>query len=262
MPVVESVKTLNSVVRTVIFLGLAGGLGYGGYVGYEQYVKPGLQARQAMEDLAELKEKYQGVAADLEKVTIDLEQAKRENDRLQTSLKLLKVDRRLAQLEVLEKTTNEQGEPVLRVRFTEIDQDGNAIGASRDFELRGDRLYVDCWVVKFQDKYVEQADALRAASLCVFKSIFGDLDGPAGAKALDTPSEGQAPGIYRDANQLAFEQQIWNDFWNVSNNPELQDQLGIRASHGEAIYIRAEPGKTYNVSIRSSGATSLEPARD
>lgn len=253
MAVMESIKTMNSVIRTLLVLGVAGGLGYGGYVGYEQYVKPGFQAQQAIEELAELREQFKTTQADLERT-------RKENDRLQTSLKLLKVDRRLAQLKVLEKTTNDEGEPVLLVRFTELDQDGMPVGAERDFELRGDRFYIDCWVVKFQDKYVEQADALRAASLCVFKSIFGDLDGPAGAQPLDVASSG-APGVYRDDRQLEFERKIWEDFWNVSNNPDLQDSLGIRASHGEAIYVHAEPGMTYNVSIRSSGATSLEPVR-
>ena len=252
MAVIESVKTVNSLFRTLIFVGLTAGVGYGGYVGYENYVKPGLQAQQALADLAELQSRYA-------KQADELKASQHENDRLKTSLKLLKVDRRLAKLKVLEKSTNEQGEPILTIRFTEVDDQGAPVGASRDFVLRGERLYVDCWVVKFEDRYIEQSDALRSASLCVFKSIFGDLDGPSGAKSLDRKTENAAPGIYQGSEQSAFEQQIWNDFWNVSNNPGLQKDLGIRASHGEAVYIFAEPGKTYDVKIRSSGATSLEP---
>ena len=248
----ESVKTLNSVVRTTIFLGFVGIVGYGSFVGYENYIKPGIEAKEALAELDQLKVDYKNQAAELERLTD-------ENDRIKTSLRLLKVDRRLANVQVMETSENEAGEPIMLVRFTEFDELGEPVGSSRDFELRGDKMYVDCWVVKFGDKYVEQADALRSASLCVFKGIYGNLDGPEGAKSLDSDSHDAYPDVYSDERKTAFEEQIWADFWQLANDEKSQEELGIRAIHGQANYLKVEPGKLYEVNVRSSGAASLEP---
>lgn len=262
----ENVKTVNSSARTVLLAGVLGVLGWGGYVGYNSYIKPGLEANQAMEKLANVEKQLAEKDAALVETKQNLvaaaeknEKLNDENEKLNTSLKLLKIDRRMGNIEVLEKSQNEKGEPTLLVRFTEIDELGDPVGSSRDFTLRGDKLYIDCWIVQFKDKYVEQQDLLRSASLCVFKSIFGEIDGPTGAFALDNQTE-QRPGIYGDDDQRnKFEEKIWSDFWAVSNDPSLQDDLGIRASHGQANYVKAQEGKVYQVKIRASGAASLEP---
>jgi len=254
----ENVKTVNSSARTVMLAGVLGVLGWGGYVGYNSYIKPGMEANQAIEKLAEVEKQLAEKDAALVENKKELKVVTEEKEKLQTSLKLLKIDRRMGNIEVLEKSQNEKGEPTLLVRFTEVDELGNPVGSSRDFTLRGDKLYIDCWIVQFQDKYVEQEDLLRSASLCVFKSIFGEIDGPMGAFALDNQTQHQ-PGIYKDDEQNRFEEKIWSDFWAVSNDPSRQDELGIRASHGQANYVKAETGMVYQVKIRSSGAASLEP---
>lgn len=256
--IMTSVKVVNSAIRTLIAAGLLGAVGYGGYFGYENYIKPGMNAKQAVEDLEALEKEFAIQQQALAEKTEQLEVVQVENEKLQTSLKLLKVDRRMANVEVLELGTDENGRPEMLVRFTEIDQNGNPVGASRDFSLSGDRLYIDCWVVNFEDKYVEEADALRSASLCVFKSIYGDIDGPRNAHSLDQESVSSgAPGVYRDDQQSAFEQKIWDDFWNVCNDNDKQRELGIRASYGQANYMRVEEGKVYQVQLRSSGSTTI-----
>ena len=248
----ENVKTLNSVVRTGIFACLMGGLGYGGYVGYNEYIKPGIEAKQMVAELDDLK-------AEFEKTTEQLDQTLIENDKLKTSNRLLKVDRRMANIEILDLVKNEADEPVMVVRFTELDKYNQPLSESKEFELRGDKMYVDCWVVKFDDKYIEQSDALRSASLCVFKSIFGNLDGPEGSQPLDTHSQDDYPVVYSDNAKSRFEQQIWGDFWRLANDEQSQQELGIRAIHGQANYLKVQKGKVYKVTVRASGAPSLQP---
>ena len=48
-------------------------------------------------------------------------------------------------------------------------------------------------------------------------------------------------------------------FWSVANDKRTQEDVGIRAAHGQANYIRVEPGKTYKFNVRASGGGSLEP---
>ncbi len=211
--VMSNVKIVNSVVRTGLMMVVAGGVGYGGWFGYTNYVKPSRDAKQALADLAELK-------ADFEVQGQQLVAANLAKQKLETALKLIKVDRRMANVEVMEKGVDEQGNPYLEVRFTEIDAQGNPVGISRDFTLSGEKLYINCWIVSFEDKYVEEADPLRAASLCVFKGIYGEIDGPVGAKSLDQDSvqHGMPPGIYNDDRKNEFEAGIWGDFWRVCND--------------------------------------------
>ena len=260
------VKTVNSSVRTLLLVGVCGAVGYGGYVGYENYVKPSQEAKQAMQDLEVLKEDFAKQAEQLKQNQLQLEQTAEElkiseelNERLETSMKLLKVDRRIANITVLEKGTDDEGEPFMEVSFTEVDEHGEQVGYTKNYVIKGEKVYIDGWVASFDDKYVEQADELRSASIFAFKSIYGDAEMPKNAQRLDAESQSDAPGIYKDSKQRDFEQKIWSDFWAVCNDNSLQEELGIRTVQGQTSYLKPELGRTYQVKIRASGGMELDP---
>lgn len=261
--VMENVKLFNSLIRTLLFAAILGGLGFAGWTGYNRYVLPAQQAKEAMAQLDAMQTKFVTLERDFQAKEKELAQARLQNEKLQTSIKLLKIDRRVANVSVIKKGIDDQGEPFLDVEFLELDKEGKPLGVPRPFHLRGDKLYVDCWLVKFEDHYIEQSDALRSASLCVFKSIWGDLDGPNGGQSLDRISDTSgpiAPGVYSTHEKAnPFEVKIWTDFWTVSNSLEKQKELGIRASHGQVNYMLVEPGQVYQVDLRSSGGISLKP---
>ena len=265
----ENVKTLNSVTRTAVFVVILGAVGYGSWFCYDSFLRPGLEAKTAKADLDALRvqfdeqrEKYTKLESDYKEQGIALKETLKINQQLETSMKLLKVDKRMAKVDVLEKSKNEKGQTTLKVRFTEMDKNGKPVGASREFDLKGERFYVDCWIVNFDDHYIENADALRACSLCVFKSIYGELDGPNGGYSLDKNSMSPVPGVYRLAGQNEFEQQIWDQFWSVANDPKKQAELGIRTAYGQANYLLAEEGKSYSVQLRASGGASIDVLND
>ena len=234
-------------------LGAFSAVGYGGYFGYNNYVKPSQDAKQAIADLADLKLEF-------EKQEVALRESEALNERLETSMKLLKVDRRLANVTVMETGADDEGNPFMEVSFTEVDEADNPIGTTRIYTLQGDKLYIDGWVATFEDKYIEQADELRSASLFVFKSIYGDAEMPRDAQRLDVETQDNSPpGIYNDSRKREFEQKIWSDFWKVCNDAQLQQELGIRTSQGQTSYVKPVEGKTYRVNIRSSGGMSLSP---
>jgi hypothetical protein len=263
MAVMENVKIVNSLMRTLILLAAAGGVGYAGWYGYENYVIPAQRAKIALAELESMQTRFADLEKDFKLQEVELANVRLQNEKLQTALKLLKIDRRLANVKVLEKGISPEGEPFLQVEFLEVDKEGKAVGSPRQFKLRGDKLYVDCWLVKFEDQYIEQADTLRAASLCVFRSIWGDLDGPNGGQSLDQRGEGDtpgAPGIYASfATANPFESQIWQDFWTVANDPQKQKSLGIRANHGQVNYVLVEQGQVYQIEARASDGVSIRP---
>lgn len=259
---IEGIKAINSVVRTFLVLGVAGLVGYGGYHGYHQFVVPAGEAREAKEKLEAVSRQNAELQNKVAEQTVRLDELQRLNDKLQTSLKLIKLDRRVAWIRVREKGKAEDGTPFMDVEFVEMDREGKKPAAEPlSYRLRGERLYVDCWLVKFEDRYVEDADLLRNATLCVFKEIYGDLDGPSSAQKLDRASGDQmVPAGYNDAAVNEFERRIWYDFWRVANSSALQRELGIRAAHGQANNILAEAGQTYIVELRASDGVTLRPA--
>ncbi len=248
----ENVKVVNSTVRTGVALLVLGGVSLGGYLGYDKYVKPAMEAEQAKADLVSLQAEY-----DVQQRELD--RAQREKEKLATSLKLIKLDRRLAELLVLDKGVDEDGKPYMEVRFSELDHQGNVIGVEREFLISGEVVFIDSWIVSFKDKYVEGGDELRGTALIVFKGIYGELDGPTGAKTLDVQTSAGPPGIYKTGEQNAFEQKIWTDFWAVANDELKQEAMGIDAAYGQANYIKARKGKRYRVVLHASGGSSITP---
>lgn len=259
---IEGVKAANGLMRTLLMLVVAAVIGWSGWIGYTQFILPAQQSREALAQIEVLKSELAEAQTQLQTQRQALAQAQQDNERLQTALKLLKINRRLAQITVLEQGHTDEDEPYMVVSFVEVNDVGQAIGPAMPFRLRGERLYLDCWIVKFEDRYIEQADVLRGASLCIFKGLWGELDGPMGGHSLDalTQTTQSPPGIYRHAADVtAFERQIWHDFWSVANDRRRQREMGIRANHGEAPYVLVEPGMTYHVELRASGGVSIVP---
>ena len=95
----------------LVFLGV---VSYFGYLGYDQYVRPGIEAKKIKKEMAALLVKYDQQGELLAKT--------------QTFLKLIKVDQRLALIKILDKgTEQESGEPYFDVEFIEIDKTGRAV---------------------------------------------------------------------------------------------------------------------------------------
>jgi hypothetical protein len=169
------------------------------------------------------------------------------------------MDSRVARLRVLDKKTDEAtGELTTTVEFVELDDQGNEIGAPKVLRLEGDQIYIDFWVVKFDDKYVEQADLSRGTSIALFRRIFSEKRKPEEGFVLDEPNS--LPAKYAQGGEPnEFEQKIWHDFWKIANDREAAEELGIRAAHGEAVSIKLEEGRSYRVVLRASDGLSIMP---
>lgn len=261
----ENVAIVNSAFRTVLAVVLVGGIGIGGWYGYATYNAKDLEIRQTAEALAEardtlvmkeiaLKEKD----ATIDSLHVDIEKKNREIDRLGTALRLLKVDHRIARLTVVDQAADaDSGELTSLVEFQELNESGEPIDAPKQFRIAGDIVYVDAWVVKFDDKYVEKAEIDRSTSLVLFRRIFGERQKPLEGFPLD--QAGSRPGAYSKGGEPTdLEKRIWGDFWSVANDEVRQAELGIRAAHGEAPSLKVQKGKSYRIEVRASGGLSFD----
>lgn len=255
----ETVGTINSTIRTLLALAVCIVLAAISYIVYERLSAQNRELAEARLVAAETEEKLRDAETQIDALRADVELKQAQIERLETSLHLLKTDQRLARLEVLEQVPDEEtGRVITRLTFTELSPDGDAISEPREFEIVGDVIYLDNWVVKFNDEYVEQADLQRGTSLALFRRIFGEYESPSEAALID--EVGAMPQAYRrGGNPSEFEREIWEDFWTFANDRAAAEAKGIRAAHGEALSMKVEAGRRYRVVLRASDGLSIIP---
>ena len=267
--VVETVQTINSAVRTFIAVVILGGAGIGGYSFYSKYSERDRELRESNKALTsaklELDSAKTELASKIQQVNdleIDVAEKQERINRLETALQLLKVDQRLARLEIIRQDKNEEtGEINTTVRFVELSPNGDTISDPREFKLHGDVIYVDNWIVKFDDKFIEEADLERGTSLCLFRRIFGENQSPIDGYSLD--EVGMRPQAYARGGVMSdFEKEIWKDFWEFANDPRRAAEMGIRAANGEAVSVKVREGMKYSLELRASGGMSISPIID
>jgi outer membrane murein-binding lipoprotein Lpp len=267
----ENVSTVNSFLRTLLAMVVIGALGFGGWFGYTTFNAKEIEARTKAKELAEANDKLLRVQHDLDAAAADIavksarieEQAteiktlNEQVDKLETSLTLLKVDHRVAKLSVIDQTKDEAtGKLTTLVEFVEVNSDGQPIDTPREFRIPGDTVFVDAWVVEFEDKYVEQADLERGTSLILFKRLFGNDQKPDDGYPLD--EHGAAPKAYARGGKMSdFEKSIFDDFWSIANDKEKATEKGIKANYGNADYVKVQKGKTYKVELRASSGPKI-----
>jgi len=264
----ENISTLNSFVRTVLAVVVLGGVGGGGWYAYYKYNAKEFEAQEKATKLAEATKKLEDAEADIaakakliqEKDT-KISTLNKDIEKLRTRMALLKVDHRLARLTVVnQEKRGEKGDLYTTVEFVELNDEGApyTTDPARVFDIKGDLVYIDSWVVKFDDKYIEEKDLDRGTSLCIFNRIYGEQQQPIEGFPLDR--RGTRPtGYARGGQETEFERKIWDDFWNIANDPVKAKEMGIRAASGESPNMRVQKGKSYRVTLRASGGLSITP---
>jgi hypothetical protein len=182
------------------------------------------------------------------------------NQALEAAVRLLRHTERRARLVVLDQGPGADGQVRTRVRFTELDSQGGAVGETRELSLEGEEVYVDALVIKFEDSFVTAGDALKGKALLLFRRIFTDRRRPADGDVLDR--EGQMPQSYAaERAPTAFERELWARFWELANNPEEAQRRGVRALHGEAVSTRLRKDRIYTITLRSTGELAIQAAQ-
>jgi hypothetical protein len=263
---VKIFAAVNNLASALVSLAILAALGFAGwyvvrtYLG-EKWEREAIQAKLADRELKvqTLSHELDASKAEISSLNQDLEAKRQEIQRLATALRLLKVDHRVAQIDVLSQQGSEKTKDLMtKFSFTELDSSGKPIETPRVFVIKGDVAYVDAFVVKFSDESVEVGDPLRSTSLCLFRRVFGELQRP--KDGFDLDRVGAQPTVYRTGREPSeFEREIWSRFWDYANNPEEAQKKGIRAAHGEAPSQQLRPGKRYKVLLRSSSGLTFVP---
>lgn len=236
----RALSAFTGLARAVASLVMVSLVGIGSWLGYKAYT-----GRDA---------EWEQVVAEQR---AEIEKLQREKEELATRNRLLKVDHRIARLDVIDQR-KEGDQTITKVNFVEVDENGEPLHSSRSYDLKGEEVWIDAWVVKFKDEYVETGHPLQGKSIYWLKGIFGENETPAEAQPLDQP--GNVPAPYRGGDVASdFEQKIWKEFWTVARDPKKLEEIGARAAGGEGPHQRVSRGERWKIELRSSGGLSFVP---
>ena len=219
------------------------------------------------EEMAQAQETITGLRGDVAardvrigELDAQVAELKAEVQRLEAALRLLKVDHRIARLSVVDQREepDRPGGVQTEVAFQELDGDGAPLGEAQHYTVDGKVAYIDALVIKFADDYVEEGDALRGTSLCLFRRLFGEFQFPSEGFPIDTVGQRPLPYAADDADP-GFESRLWTKFWDYAHDPQAVAAAGVRAMNGEAPYMELRPDRSYLVELRASGGLTIKP---
>lgn len=249
--------------RTVLVLLMLALTSVGGWWMYDQqqHRRDVVELERARAELVAVQEDLEGVQRDLEHSETARREAERRAQELAVRLALLKVDHRVARIEVVSQGPDPEdpSRTRTRIRFLEYDREGRRVGPEQELELEGRRIYLETLVIKFDDDHVESGEFLRGTSLCLFQRVFSERVAPEDGVPIDRPGSHPVPYTDGDAEDDLFMADLWTRFWDYANDPEAAAALGVRAIHGEAPFVELRPGRSYRVELRSSGGLSIRP---
>lgn len=178
----------------------------------------------------------------------------------QAMVERLSRTRRVAHVQVTEQLLDEDDQ-VTETTFSFIELDDNGAELARqEFNVPGDVLFIDAWAVKFAMDDIAHGHPMRGRSIVLLNRIYSDHMAPRDGLAIDTP--GAIPPGYAVGEIGRFEQQVWENFWDIADDPALAEAMGVRVAQGEAVYRPVTVGATYELTVDAVGGMNFVPLDD
>ncbi len=243
----DFLNAVSNFLKGIAALVVASVIGVASWLGYGEYSKN-----------VQLGEKFKQSQAENEQLHKDVVEKERQIEKLDMALRLLKVDHRVADIIVLKQWKSEvENRQKTKFVFQDVNDDDQPLDKAREFTIDGDLLYIDAWVVKYDDDLVQKGDPLRSTSVCLFRRMFGEFQEPSEGASLDHVNS--RPAAYGRGPLSDYEKELWANFWEYSNDPAKAKKAGIRAAHGEAPSIKLREGLLYKLQLRASGGLTIVP---
>ena len=176
---------------------------------------------------------------------------------LQQIANRLKADSRIAEVLV----TDVQYNPITQantttIKFLEYDAQGKPMPV-KYFAFQGDIIQFQSLVVRFEDAFVENADALRGKSAYLFWKAFV-LDGK-NTQEYEIAKVNAVPDGYKiDGPRNIFEEEIWREFWKYALDSKKAVSKGIKNAQIEAPGTKFVPGILYTLKIEHDGGIRID----
>jgi len=193
--------------------------------------------------------------------SFEVQRLQRENERLEQERRRLldyaerlSASRRVAQVEVVRQRVNEGGHVVSTLLWQEIGADGT-LGKPLAVEVVGNLVYFEAAVIKFERRYVQEADSQRGTSLAMFRRIFGDQQAPESVADLDRTAR---PPTRDPAQNAAFQDELWSRFWEMIDDPSVAARYGVRVVQCEAPALPLKANEIIEATVDAAGGINLK----
>ncbi len=119
--------------------------------------------------------------------------------------------------------------------------------------IPGHTPFVDGFVLKFQDKYVESGDLLRGKSLAFFRCIYANRQAPIQGTSLYGP-EG-VPLVLSDkiGHPNGLERRLWAHISMLMQHPRECPKFGLQLVQQQAVSLPVRAGKLYEIYLQNDG---------
>ncbi len=182
--------------------------------------------------------------------TQQLEIEKRE---LRDHVRRLGTSKRVAQIDIIGQHSTEAGQTFTRLRWQEYGADGS-LKAPIQAEIIGKQLYVEAMIVKFDPEQIKK-DSKEGESVALFRRVFGDQQNP--QWGYDLTINLSLEDRENDANRA-----LWKRFWELVENPQAAQAMGVRVAQCEAPAVPVKMGQTWEVSLDVIGGLNLKKIRE
>ena len=144
------------------------------------------------------------------------------------------------------------------IKFLEYDTKGNPL-EPKYFTFFGNIIQFQSLVVRFDDFYVKNGDALRGKSAYLFWKVFF-LDG-ANTQEYEIPRIQEIPAGYKiEGNSNSYEVGFWKRFWEYALDPRLAKSNGVKNAQIEAPGTKFLQGMIYTIKIEHDGGIRIDAA--
>lgn len=183
-----------------------------------------------------------------------------ENKVLKAMVQRLQADSRIAEVAVTRVEFNPlTSQHMTTIKFLEFDAAGKQL-EPRYFTFAGNIIQFQSLVVRFDDKFIRNADALKGKSAYLFWKAFV-LDGERTQEYPITNINEVPRGYKIEGPRNAFETEVWRNFWQYALDPEQAKLKGIKNAQIEAPGTQFVPGLIFTLRIEHDGGIRIDANR-
>jgi hypothetical protein len=188
-----------------------------------------------------------------------LEQLLTENRQLKAAIANLNEETQVGYAKVLSQRQDPNG-LVTRIRFVETNGRDTTPLFQKEFEIEGDVVHFDALVVKFGSQWVMDG---KERALFLWRRVYGEKLRPEQGYPVEEP--GKEPARYSILTRklgVRDRATFWKGIWDLSNDPQRLEHLGIRAVFGNVVYEQMRPDRIYVFKVSSTGSLYPEVVPD